>query len=78
MVCKVAMSLDLHTSIKHIENPRHEAEDHYYNPSHQTLFDMGYVPTTDIQGGITKLIIQLLPYKDRVIKEVIMPKTKWS
>jgi len=73
-----AYDLGLDVEIENIPNPRLEAEDHYYNPAHQKLFDMGYVPTTDIQGEITTLIKQLLPYKDRVIKEAIMPKTKWK
>lgn len=76
-VCKGATELGLTPSIKHIPNPRLEAEDHYYNPDHQKLFDMGYVPTTNIQGEINDLIRQLLPYRDRVIKEAIMPKTQW-
>jgi nucleoside-diphosphate-sugar epimerase len=77
MVCESARSLGLHVGINHLVNPRNEAENHYYNPTHQKLFNLGYVPTTDIQIEITKLINQLLPYKDRVIKEVIMPKTTW-
>uniref|UniRef100_A0A6M3XXH1 Putative NADH dehydrogenase n=1 Tax=viral metagenome TaxID=1070528 RepID=A0A6M3XXH1_9ZZZZ len=63
--------------IKHIPNPRLEAEDHYYNPTHQTLLNLGYEPTTDIQGEITNLIKDLLPYKERIIKELIMPITNW-
>ena len=62
---------------EHLPNPRKEAESHYYNPAHQKLFDLGYQPTTDIQGEITKLISQLMPYKSRIRKEVIMPKTNW-
>lgn len=63
--------------IKHIENPRTELETHYYNPAHQKLFDLGYSPTLDIQGEIFKLMKTILPYKDRINKEVLMPKTTW-
>lgn len=63
--------------VEHIPNPRLEAESHYYNPAHQKLFDLGYVPTIDIQQEITNLIRRILPFRDRVIKEVIMPKTNW-
>lgn len=62
----------------HIENPRKEAEKHYYNPTHQKLFNLGYIPTTDIQGEIGKLIEAILPYRDKVIKEVILPKIRWE
>jgi UDP-sulfoquinovose synthase len=76
-VVRGAKSLGIDASIEHIENPRNEEEHHYYNPDHQKLFDLGYVPTTDIQGEVTTLISKLLPYKDRIRKAVIYPKTKW-
>ena len=63
--------------IDHITNPRKELESHDYNPAHQGLFDLGYEPTTDIQGEIDNLVNSLMPYKDRVIQEVILPKTRW-
>ena len=77
MVYKGAQDIGLRPSIHHLDNPRTEADQHYYNPAHQKLLDMGYVPTTDIQGEINELIEMILPYKDNVIKEVIMPNTKW-
>ena len=64
--------------IAHIHNPRDEAEKHYYNPAHQNLFDIGYIPTTDIQSEIANLIRLLLPYKDRVMEKAIMPTTEWK
>ena len=57
---------------------RIEAEDHYYNPHFQTLIDLGYKPTTDIKGEVRQLLLDLLPYKDRIIKGVIMPTTTWK
>lgn len=77
MVYECAASLDIKSSVRYHNNPRVEADKHYYNPAHQKLFDMGYAPTTNIQNEITELIKQILPYKDNVIKEVIMPKTNW-
>jgi len=77
MVCRGAKQLGIHASISHIPNPRKEAEEHYYNPDHQKLFDLGYIPTTNIQGEINNLLETILPYKDQVIKDVIMPKTNW-
>lgn len=69
--------LGLDGSMSHIPNPRKEAEEHYYNPAHQKLFDLGYKPTTNIYEEIRNLLMDILPYKDRVIKEVIMPTTNW-
>jgi len=74
----VAKACSLPVAIDHVNNPRKEAETHYYNPTHQKLFDLGYVPTIDIKGEIGKLLNQLLPFKDKVRKEVIMPKISWK
>ena len=74
----VRKACNLPVAIDHIENPRKEAEQHYYNPTHQKLFDLGYEPTTDILSEITKLLQQLLPFRDRIREEVILPKISWK
>ncbi len=61
-----------------ISNPRIEASNHYYNPQHQTLFDLGYKPTEDILGEIRQMLKSLMPYKDRINKNVILPTTTWQ
>ena len=76
-VLLAANELGFDARTDHIPNPRTEADIHYYNPAHQKLFDLGYKPTTDIQSEIHKLINDLLPYQDRIIKDVIMPTTNW-
>ena len=78
MVYEEGHSLGLNTKIDHLPNPRKEMESHYYNPTHQKLFDLGYVPTTDIPSEISKLLQQLLPFKNRIREEVIMPKIGWK
>lgn len=74
-----ATELGLESVISHIPNPRAavEAQNHYYNPTCQHLLDLGYEPNTDIYGEIVKLFNTLLPFKDRIIKSVIMPTTVW-
>jgi UDP-sulfoquinovose synthase len=78
MVAKSARKAGFTPSIQHIPNPRKEADSHYYNPAHQRLFDLGYIPTTDIQGELDNLVETLYPYRNRVIKSAIMPRTKWA
>ncbi len=78
MVCRAAYTFDLKPRIAHLPNPRIEAENHYYNPAHNNLFNLGYKPTTDIQGEVTKLLQTLLPYTSSVIEEVIAPTTLWK
>jgi UDP-sulfoquinovose synthase len=77
MVQASAQELGMPVDITPIPNPRKEAEEHYYNPAHQKLFDLGYIPTTDIQSEITKLLATLKPFSSRIKPNVIMPKTQW-
>jgi nucleoside-diphosphate-sugar epimerase len=78
IVNRQAQKLGLNPGITHISNPRKEKESHYYNPEHSKLLDLGYKPTDDLEGEVGILLQQLMPYKDRVNKKVIMPKTKWE
>ena len=78
IVLESAISSGLSSLTSNIPNPRKEAETHYYNPTHQTLFNLGYEPTTNIKDEIGSLIKILYPYRNRVIKDLIMPKTKWT
>ena len=77
IVIECARELGINVTADHLINPRVEKEDHYYNPTCQTLFDLGYEPTTNIKYEVKNLLQDLRPYKDRIIKDVIMPKTKW-
>ena len=78
IVCIAANKLGLNAKMDHLPNPRKEAEQHYYNPTHQKLFGLGYKPTTCMLSEIAKLLHQLLPYKDKIREEVILPKISWK
>ena len=40
-VKRVGDQMGLGVEIKSVENPRKEMEDHYYNPAHTGLLDLG-------------------------------------
>lgn len=67
----------LRTEVRHIDNPRYEHEEHYYNPTNQKLLDLGYKPTKNIQREIDNLVMMLRMEGHRVIKSAIMPTTTW-
>ena len=77
LVCHEASKLGLEVAALNRANPRSEAQTHYYNPVHKKLFDLGYIPTTDIKAEINLLLSQLLPFKGKVNKDVILPHIKW-
>ena len=78
-VQQAALSLGIEVGLAYLNNPREvvELENHYYNPDHQKLFDLGYEPTKDIRAEIIKLINQLMPYRKAVKPSVIIPTTTW-
>jgi nucleoside-diphosphate-sugar epimerase len=80
IVKDVGTELGLSPAVQNIPNPRIEKEDHYYNPDHQGLLDLGYIPTNNLRGEIKSLMTDLLKYKDRIlaVKDAIFPRTTWK
>jgi len=72
--------LELEVEVRHVENPRTEAEEHYYNPDHQHLLDLGYQPTEDIDGEIETVLRDLVTYRGRIVarEHVLMPDIRWD
>jgi UDP-sulfoquinovose synthase len=79
-VKRAAADIGLQAGIRHIENPRIEMEEHYYNPDHKHLLDLGYKPTHDIEPEIRITLQDLLKYKDRILvrEEALDPDIRWD
>jgi UDP-sulfoquinovose synthase len=65
-VCAAASRQGLQARIAFVENPRAEAASHYYAPDHHRLFDLGYVPTRDMDGQIDRMLRELVRHKGRI------------
>jgi len=72
--------LGLKTTIQALENPRIEAEEHYYNPDRQKLLDLGYTPNHDIDGEIESVIEDLIPHRERILRfrQALSPDIHWD
>jgi len=70
----------LKVAIEALENPRIEMEDHYYNPDHQHLLDLGYKPTHDMDTELDIVFEDILPHRDRIEsrKEAQFPDIRWD
>lgn len=79
-VQEVAGELGLDVEVRNVENPRKELEEHYYNPDHQHLFDLGYQPTRDVKGEIRTMIEDLLQHRERIKAKahVLLPDIRWD
>ena len=69
--------LGLDVEIAEIENPRSEAQEHYYNPTHTKLLDLGLRPTLLSEDLVTATLSTLMTYRDRAVLEAIAPRTTW-
>jgi UDP-sulfoquinovose synthase len=64
-------------TIEHVDNPRVELEDHYYNAKHHALEDLGLKPTLLSTTLIDQLFDVVERHKDRVDLSAIMPTVRW-
>jgi UDP-sulfoquinovose synthase len=74
---RVGTALGYNVEVNHIENPRKEAENHFYNPVYQGLQDIGVEPhylTDEVMAGLFKIIER---YKDRIRKDLIYRGVTW-
>jgi UDP-sulfoquinovose synthase len=79
-VKRVGSELGLDVEVRNIENPRLEAEEHYYNPDHQHLMDLGYQPTHDLEAEMKIMLGDLLNHRERIeqYREVLIPDIRWD
>jgi UDP-sulfoquinovose synthase len=79
-VQKMANKLGVKVEVRNVDNPRIELEEHYYNPDHQRLRDLGYRPTHDIDTEIEIILKDLMKYKHRIEARAhaLMPDIRWD
>ena len=70
--------MGLNVSIKNYQNPRKEAEDHYYNPSHTGLLELGLKPTLLTNDVLSGMLEKIINNKANIDKSKILPRVKWS
>jgi UDP-sulfoquinovose synthase len=64
--------------VDHLDNPRVEMEEHYYNPTHTKLLDLGLKPRLLSDSLIEHMFDVMTTHKDRVLPDRIDPKTRWK
>ena len=77
LVKATAPELGLEVNLEHIENPRVELEEHYFNAIHTRLLDLGLQPHLlqgDVLVGMMKAAVE---HKARVDKRLIAPTVSW-
>ena len=76
-VVQAGRNLGLKVEVKSIPNPRREAEDHYYNPAHTGLLDLGLQPHCLTDEVATQMLAHVMKYKGRIQRDYILPRVSW-
>lgn len=77
LTAEAGKKLGYPVEIKSIENPRKEAEEHYYNPTYQGLIELGVKPhylTPEVMAGMFEVVAK---YKDTIRKDTIFRGIRW-
>src|SRR3954447_1399833 len=78
LVQRSAAEVGLEVEIDHVENPRVEAEEHYYNPVHTKLLDLGLQPSLLGDELGRSMLAMIERHRDRVIEAAIDPRPPWK
>jgi nucleoside-diphosphate-sugar epimerase len=78
-VVYAAGKLGVDAKIWNIENPRVEAEQHYYNPDSESLRKLGFKPTKNLDEELEVTLSVLSHFKNRIEekRDKILPTVKW-
>jgi UDP-sulfoquinovose synthase len=77
-VKEAGSGLELKIEIQHVENPRLEAEEHYYNPMHTGLMNLGLQPHLLSSDTLSRMLEFVLKHKGRIRTDQIYRQVKWA
>lgn len=77
-VSSAGKHLGLNVEIKSILNPRKEMENHYYNPVHTRLLELGLKPHNLTEDVLVQIMRKVSQYKKNIQKHKIFRNTKWD
>jgi UDP-sulfoquinovose synthase len=71
-------AMGLSVSIDRIANPRAEKEEHYYNPIHTGLRDLGLKPLLLTDDTVQSMMEIVLRFRNGIEQNRIMPRVRWN
>jgi len=76
-VKEAGAAIGLKIAIDHLDNPRVEKEEHYFNAKNTNLLDLGLQPHFLSDSLLDSLLNFATKYQNRVDKNQILPKVSW-
>jgi UDP-sulfoquinovose synthase len=77
MVKNAGNAMGLKVEINHLDNPRVEKEEHYFNAKNTKLLDLGLQPHLLSDSLLDSLLNFAIKYQKRVDHKQILPKVSW-
>ncbi len=74
----VGNDMGLDVDIQHIDNPRDEPEDHYYNPTNTGLLELGLEPHYMTDEVVEGMLERVLEHEERIDEDKILPRVSWN
>lgn len=78
MVQAAGARAGLDVTVEHVDNPRVELEDHYYNAKHSKLMDLGLEPNLLSDAALDAMLAAVRANCDHVDKAVFQPRIRWA
>jgi UDP-sulfoquinovose synthase len=77
-ILNAGQKIGLDVTIKSIENPRKEKEEHYYNPTHTGLVELGLEPHYLTEEVLIEMMDFIIKHKHNIVEHKIFRGTKWD
>src|SRR5713101_3678994 len=77
LVKRCGTEVGYQVEVKPVENPRVEAEHHYYNAAHTKLLDLGLEPHPLGDELVRSMLSRFGHYKKRIRPELFVPRVDW-
>ncbi len=73
-----AAKLGVTVAVKKLENPRVEKENHYYNPSNESLLKLGLKPILLSEELVNSMLLKIKEAKHLIDISIIQPRVTWD
>ena len=77
MVKKAGNAMGMNVEVRHLDNPRVEQEEHYYNAKNTNLLELGLQPHYLSDSLLDSLLNFAIKYQNHVDHNQILPKVTW-
>jgi UDP-sulfoquinovose synthase len=76
-VAEAGAHIGMDVQVSHIENPRIEAEEHYYNPRNDSLLALGLTPRLLSEELVEDMLHRIARHAEAIDRATLLPTVRW-